>query len=148
VKKTLLHLAAAFGAFLVGIFGAAFSQSVAADNARDRFFPVDANEIRDARIIDISLRLPRFTETFRACRPGYVQGYITNDGTKAFEGTCYEGRIPTRIIDRRKGRAVLEFIDEGEARYEIRKYERNRCSGVIGSPSLDVALELEGFLQK
>ena len=48
-------------------------------NSED-FTTVDKSDLESAVIVTIAPKPPRFTETFRACRPGYIQGYETNDG--------------------------------------------------------------------
>lgn len=100
----------------------------------------------------------RFTPTFRACKPGYTQGYETDDGVKLSEGSeCpweyeenaskdFEAKIERAktIIERKGERIILEFEEDGKHYFEILRYsDGDRCIKFIHAPSLELALEFE-----
>lgn len=100
----------------------------------------------------------RFTPTFRACKPGYTQGYETDDGVELSEGSeCpwedeettsqrFESKIERAktIIERKGGRIILEFEENGKHYFEILRYsDGDRCIKFIHAPSLEIAFEFE-----
>ena len=100
----------------------------------------------------------RFTETFRACKPGYVQGYVTEDGQEVTEGNnrCNLGdndatgiefnqtiNRASKVVDWKEERVVLEFQHEGNKYVEILRYSGGSCINFIHAPTLELALEFE-----
>ena len=103
----------------------------------------------------------RFTPTFRACKPGYIQGYITDDGAALSEGSeCnleneretsskFETKInqAKRIVERNDERIILEFEENGNHYFEILRYRGGSCIKFIHAPSLELALEFENWYE-
>ena len=112
----------------------------------------------------------RFNETWRACKPGYAQGYITNDGMELTEGNnCEKSEgIDERIIQKNNERVISEIERKDKISGQIyqigigqkrdpsngeRNYKKSykiyqiRTGHCIESPSIELGLELENFLK-
>ncbi len=107
------------------------------------FTTVNKSDLENATIVRIAPKPPRFTESFRACRPGYVQGYITNDGVELTEGNsgCEKLRKKDRrIIQRDDERVISKIENEDKTRYQIYQFKDGHC---INAPTIELALEFE-----
>ena len=110
------------------------------------FTKVDKTDLKDAIMVTIAPKPPRFTETFRACRPGYIQGYETNDGTELTEGNsgCKEPKKrDKRILHSDKERIISKIETKESSYYEIYLLKNSHC---IDAPTLEIGLELEQWL--
>lgn len=90
----------------------------------------------------------RFVETWRACRPGHVQGYVSDDGIELCEGNlgCRKSeKNNERVIQKDSKRIISEIKLNNETRYKI---YQPKTGGCIDSPSIELGLELENFLMK
>lgn len=112
-------------------------------------FETDENEdLRNVRIVTIAPKQPRFTETFRACGMGYIQGYVTNDDIALTEGTlgCDEPKKKDkRVIQKDEKRIISKIEKNNLISYEIYQVEKGLC---INSPTIELGIELEIFLEK
>lgn len=161
MKRALFYAIFAILTLVVGISSAWFLQPFPIG---DLSLPNEADSLSKAvpaieSVTDIDI-LPRhrFTETFRACKPGYVQGYVTDTEQAVTEGnnrcnledngateTEFNDAIrrATRIVERKEGRVVLEFRDAEEKYIEILRYNGGACISFIRAPTLELALEFE-----
>lgn len=161
MKRACLYLVIFGAAFGLGVFtsGPAPKLLRAYVNARS----VDDVLLRTARISIYSLTgKQRFTESYRACGYGYVQGYVTDDGIEVREGSigCIQlpsigntgfsdgnSRVPVRGISQTAERAVLEFNEDGRQTFEIEELSDGACTHFVSAPTLELALEFEEFLK-
>jgi len=111
----------------------------------------------------------KFLPTYRACKPGYIQGYVTEDGQQLREGVAlaadgpfgqglrdriryartrvfvanyrdYRGRVGERFI------LLNEPIDHGKETVTILFYDGGDYYRFIDAPTRDLALEFEQYL--
>ncbi|MDQ3061732.1 MAG: hypothetical protein M3R14_02565 [Acidobacteriota bacterium] len=107
----------------------------------------DEAEIKDTMVISIAPKQPRFTESFRGCGMGYVQGYITNDGIELTEGnlSCEKPRKRGKQIIKSDSERIISKIEiEDKTYYEIYQLKNKHC---INSPTIELGLELENYLK-
>lgn len=100
----------------------------------------------DATFVRIAEQ-PRFTESFRGCGMGYVQGYFSSDGLALTEGNlgCKEPKKnDKRIVIKDDKRIISKIETEDRTYFEIYQLEKSRC---IDSPTIELGLELEEFLK-
>lgn len=110
--------------------------------------PAKSDDLTNAAIVTIAPKEPRFTETFRGCGLGYIQGFSTNDGLSLTAGTsgCEKPNPKDkRIVSRDNKRMISKIERENKMSYEIYRIEESDC---INSPSIEVGLELEEYLNK
>jgi len=105
-------------------------------------------ELASATVVTIA-RIPRFMETFRACGPGYVQGYETNDGFELTEGNsgCNDPEARFGNLYRStKSESVYVFDRENDDRrfYKIYDLKTGHC---VRAPSYELAVELQNYLK-
>lgn len=114
-------------------------------NSED-FTTVDKSDLESAVIVTIAPKPPRFTETFRACRPGYIQGYETNDGIILTErsSSCEKPKKrDKRILHSDNERIISKIETKERSYYEIYHLKNSHC---IDTPTLETGLELEEWL--
>ena len=83
------------------------------------FTIIDESDLENAVIVTIAPKPPRFTETFRACRPGYIQGYETNDGLILTEGNsgCEKPKKRDERILQSNNERIISKIETKERSY-------------------------------
>jgi hypothetical protein len=161
MRKTILHLVVALMTFTVGVAAVwlcsfAPSKETATSELNENVVLLAAPPVKQ-----------RFTSTFRACKPGWVQGYITSDGERLSESgnrfsspALASGKLQKwmkgaeKIIERAprfdsKGKKVGERViaayppnDHGVKWVSIMWTDKNGL-GSINAPSLQLALEFE-----
>jgi len=104
-------------------------------------------EFNDSTIITTAPKLAKFTETFRACGMGYVQGYEAIDRTELSEGNlgCHKPDLrDKRVIQRDKTRIISRVVKIDSISFTIYEIDSGKC---INSPNLALGLELENYLR-
>jgi hypothetical protein len=162
MKRTAYHLSIAAITFFVGLSNTWLTSKL--------FVPrLLAPDIRLEAMSDTPTRAPsRFTPTFRACGPGYVQGYELPDGQTMAEGSM--GYISPRKTSAEfkktldSASRIVEHVPQYTNRFgEVGKrtvaifppgkdgggvarifwYDGGRYFLFIEAPSLEIALEFE-----
>ena len=103
--------------------------------------------LQEVRFVSIAPKQPRFTETFRGCGLGYVQGYVTNDDINLTAGNigCEKPNSnDKRIVRSNKGRIVSRIKKDDQTYYQIYQVEKGYC---INSPTIELGIELENYLK-
>lgn len=101
----------------------------------------------EVMIVTMAPRPPRFTESFRACGMGYLQGYLSNDGIELTEGGlgCVKPKKrDKRVVQIDNERIISKIESDNKTYYEIYQLENGHC---INSPSIEIGIELEKFLK-
>lgn len=112
----------------------------------------------------------RFLTTYRACKPGYIQGYETDEGDRLSEGTApaadigfglgyhqliREARTPHVFVSKYRdhtGRIGERHIlknepnEQGEESVTILFYDGGDYYRFINAPTMELALEFEQYL--
>ncbi len=161
MKRETFYPAIAILTLLLGVLGVWFLDLLPKlNNSEITELTILLNEVPAVESISDVEKLPRhrFTETFRACKPGYIQGYVTDQGQEVTEGNnccnlgdsnASENRFneaisnASKIFERKGERAVLDLQDETGTSVEILHYGGGTCISFIHAPSLDLALEFE-----
>lgn len=133
MKKYILRFRILLLTLALGLATSSFYQNIS-QKAEDE-------ELKNAIILTGAPKPPRFTETFRACGLGYVQGYISNDNIKLTEGSmdCHKPE-EKNIVQKDNLRVISRIEKNTEMRYQIYQIENQRC---IDAPNLEIALEFE-----
>jgi hypothetical protein len=163
--RRLLQISAGLLTFLVGAYLVVFI------SGRTQTFPdYTPLPVEDPYTLSPVPTLHTFTPTCRACKPGYILGYQTEDGQDLREGVAaaldkkgdvLEKRLKDakRVIQIRRDyrdsrdhitaeRIILENQSYycGEKSFWIITYEYDDAYSFIDAPSLELALEFEQFL--
>jgi hypothetical protein len=159
MKRIRFDLPVFVAAFLAGVFGSAIILDLVTGTS-DFLSSVDEGA-GDPAIVNHSPKAPssRFEAIGHGCGNGYVTLFVTDDGINVSEGkSCGYSQRATRrefnriigkankIIERDQSRAVLAFDAEGLEGYEIIEYVDGPCVRFIEAPTLELALELEEYL--
>jgi hypothetical protein len=106
-------------------------------------------ELAAATIVDINIaKVPRFTETSRACGPGYTQAYVTNDGLELRESSgCYQPKTRHRRLfawTKQEAAYVFDSEADGARSYVLKDRKSGHC---IDAPTYELAVELRNYLE-
>ena len=107
---------------------------------------VDESDLKNAVMIVIAPKQPRFIETNRGCGFGFVQGYKTNDGINLFEGNlgCKKPKKNDKKIVQKDSKRNISKIETAErTSYQIYQLENSHC---IDATTIEIGLELEKWL--
>lgn len=107
----------------------------------------DNEDIRNATIVTIAPKQPKFTESFRGCGFGYVQGFFSNNGIELTEGNlgCNKPKKRDKRVVKSDDDRIISKIETGDKTYfEIYQLENGHC---INSPTIELGIELENYLK-
>ena len=159
MRQAIFRLSIATITFAVGFSGVWMMRTPTITSIR--VDPVSVNEVIGD---EPTHEKHRFSPTYRGCKPGYVQGYETDDGHHLSEGVALaSGKLGGGFHERIRKATVLKAFPKyrdhrgqvGE-RYVLQNDDRSVSIlwygggdfySFIEAPSLDLALEFQQFLR-